>query len=136
MRNDNHFPLKASTDFLILVDSAEKILSRLQYEFLQHKTRDVVEFEVIKPGYFRVVVERRKDPQVSNIVLPSIKPAKGTYIDVWLEIDQGEDLRLESLKNARILLKNLVDSLPEEPWKGMRFRESGRERKKWVEIIE
>ena len=135
MRNANHFPLKASTEFQLLLDSTEKCLSTLQFEFLQHKTRDVAEFEIVKPHYFRVVLERRKDPEVSNFILPSIKAAKGTCVDIWLDTDQAQEVKLEAFENAREFLKSLVASLPVEPWIGLRFRESGREKKRWVQIM-
>jgi hypothetical protein len=132
--NPNHFPLKASTDYRELVEIAEKCLGKLEFEFLQNRGRDLVEFEIVKPRYFRIVMEKRKDPEVRNFLLPSIKAAKGTNVDLWLDMDQEEGLKIQSLENAKNFFRTLVASMPIAPWEGLKFRESAAERRRWEEI--
>jgi hypothetical protein len=135
LANPNHFPLKASTDYRELVAVAERCLSKLEFEFLQNRGRDLVEFEIVKPPYFRVVMEKRKDPEVRNFLIPSIKASKGANVDLWLDMDQEEEPKARSLENAKDFLRALIASMPVAPWEGLKYRESAAERKRWKEII-
>lgn len=128
--NDNFF-LRASNGFNIVASSAEKALQSLNFQFLRNMTDNLVELEVVTPEYFRVVIERRTDPVVRSLILPSIHEAGGSSIDV--RFDQGKSD--EGVKNARLFLKTLVSLLPAPPWTGLRFRESGREKKRWLDSI-
>ena len=127
-----HYFLRASSEFQTVADSAEKALRSLGYEFLQNKTKTLVELEVVAPIYFRIVIEKRKDPEVRNLLLPSIKEAKGTSIDVWFDQEGSE----EAISNSKLFLKTLLPLLPATPWTGLRFQESGKEKKKWRELTE
>ena len=89
-----------------------------------------MEFEITKPTYFRILVEKRKDPEVGNILLPSIKQAKGSTVDVWFDNEESPGSR----DNASRLLKSLLATLPSPPWEGLKFREARREKKKWEEL--
>jgi hypothetical protein len=86
-----------------------------------------VEFEVLSPEYFRIVLERRSDPEVQSLVFRSVKRAKGTLIDIRLD-------HKKAYSEAKLFLGALADLLPVSPWSGMRFLESSRERKKWTEL--
>ena len=130
-----HYFLKASTDFAELGSLGEKCLSSLGYEFIRNGISDLVEYEILKPAYFRVVIEKRKDPEVGNMLLPSIKAAKGSTIDVRFSADHPESHNHEARLCARSFIKSLVDELPAPPWEGLRFRESGREKKRWKEVL-
>ena len=125
-----HIFLKASTDFPVLVESSEKCLRQLNFEFFQNRGRDLIEFEITKPNYFRVLVEKRKDPEVGNLLMPSIKTAKGSTLDIWFEQSDSVD----SMENAKLFASSLLPMLPSPPWEGLRFRESGKEKKKWTEF--
>lgn len=128
----SHYFLRASSEFQVVAASAEKALRSLSYEFLQNRTKKLVELEVTAPKYFRVVIEKRSDPEVRNLIIPSIKEAKGTSIDVWLNHD-GEEID-DATSNAKLFLKTLLTLLPVAPWIGLRFQESGKEKKKWREF--
>jgi hypothetical protein len=132
--NPNHFPLRASTDYRELAAIAERCLGKLGFEFLQNRGRDLIEFEIVKPRYFRIVMERRRDPEVRNFLLPSIKAAKGAHVDLWLDMDQEEALKLEAFENAKTFFRSLVASMPVAPWEGLKFRESAAERKRWMDL--
>ncbi len=105
-------------------------MRQLNFEFFQNRGRDLIEFEITKPAYFRIVVEKRKDPEVGNLLIPSIKTAKGSTMDIWFD----EDESIGSKENAKQFVGNLLPSLPTGPWEGLKFRESGREKKKWTEF--
>lgn len=126
-----HIFLKASTDFPVLVESTEKCLHELQFEFLRNKGHDLVEFEITKPEYFRVLLEKRKDPEVGNLLMPSIKTAKGSTLDIWFDQEESKN----SKQNATLFARSLLPTLPTPPWEGLRFRESGKEKKKWMEFV-
>lgn len=127
--------LTASADFATLSSNAESCLRSGGLAFILNKTKDLVEFEIEKPAYFRVVIQKRMDADVGNFLMPSIKAARGTFLDVWFSSDQdGEQNRLAS-DLAKQFLKSLVASLPEPPWAGLKFRESGKAKKKWKDII-
>lgn len=128
----SHYFLRASSEFQDVATSAEKALRNLNFAFLRNMTKDLVELEVVEPGYFRIVIEKRRDPEVRNLILPSIKEAKGTSIDLWFDTDQAENK--ETPINAKLFLKTLLPLLPVSPWIGLRFRESGKEKKKWHEL--
>ena len=51
----DHYPLTASTDFALTASSAETALRKEGFEFIQNRTKDLVEFEIEKPTYFRIV---------------------------------------------------------------------------------
>ena len=102
---------------------------------MQNRTKELNEFEVTKPVYFRIVVEKRKDPEVSNLLLPSIKEAKGCVVDIWFLQEHSDEEYARAFSCARNFLKALVSSLPCPPWEGLRFRESGKEKKRWKELI-
>jgi hypothetical protein len=86
-----------------------------------------VEFEVVSPEYFRIVLERRDDPEVQSLIFRSVKRAQGTFIDIRLDQNKAHS-------EAKLFLGKLADLLPVSPWSGMRFLESGREKKKWTEL--
>lgn len=88
----------------------------------------MVEFEVVVPRYFRVVVERRSDPEVHTFILPSVKRASGTTIDLRLP-ESG------AVEEVKLFAKTLVSLLHVFPWTGLRMLESHREKKKWLELI-
>lgn len=136
MLNPNHFPLKTSADYRDIAELAAKSLRKLEFEFLQNRGHDLVEFEVVRPRYFRVVVEKRRDPEVHSFLLPSIKAAKGTHVDLWLDVDQNDQLKLEAFESAKTFFRSLVASMPVAPWEGLKLRESASERKRWLHITE
>ncbi len=94
-----------------------------------------MEFEVERPAYFRIVIQRRNDPEVGNFLMPSLKTARGSFLDIWFSSDQDELRNKEAELFARQFLRSLVSTLPESPWEGLKFRESGRAKKKWKEVL-
>jgi hypothetical protein len=126
----DHVFLKSSTDFSILTENTETSLRELNFEFFQNRGRELIEYEITKPTYFRILVEKRKDPEVGNLLLPSIKTAKGSTMDIWF--DQEESVG--SKENAKQFVNSLLPKLPTRPWEGLKFRESGKEKKKWMEF--
>lgn len=88
-----------------------------------------MEFEVVVPKYFRVVVERRSDPEVHTLILPSINRARGTTIDLRME---GS----ETVQEVRHFVKTLVSLLSVSPWAGLKLLESHKEKRKWLELID
>jgi hypothetical protein len=130
-----HFLLTASADFTLMSSTAESCLKKEGFVFLQNKTKNLVEFEIEKPVYFRIVIQRRNTPDVGNFILPSIKPAKGSLLDVWFTGDQDDSHNQEAIACARQFLRSLVSSLPVAPWEGLKFRESGKTRKKWKDVL-
>jgi len=132
---NNHFPLTTSSDFALTASSAETVLRKEGFEFVQNGTKDLVEFEIEKPAYFRIVIQRRTDPEVGNFLLPSIKAPRGCHIDVWLSNDEVNG-KNESNSYARVFLKSLVLALPAPPWEGLKYRESGKAKKKWKELLD
>ena len=127
--------LKASNEFDVLAGEAEASLRDLNYTYIRNYTKELVEFEVSSPSYFRLVIETRKDPEVHNFILPSISKAKGCTIDIRFDLDSGEEERVHSVEQAARLMRSLVEGLKPKPWEGLRFREAGREKKRWKELI-
>ena|SRR5579862_2477775 len=130
----DHYPLTASTDFSLMASLTEETLRKEGFRFVLNKTKEVVEFEIEKPAYFRIVVQKRKDPEVGNFLLPSIKAARGCHVDLWLSIDSVDTD--SSFSNARKFFRSLVQVLPASPWEGLKFRETGKERKRWKELLD
>jgi hypothetical protein len=130
----DHLFLTASTDFALTASTAETALRKDGFEFMQNKTKDLVEFEIEKPAYFRIVIQRRTDPEVGNFFLPSIKAARGCHIDIWLSNDLAIGNNEDSL--VKVFLRSLVQSLPTPPWEGLKFRESGKAKKKWKDLLD
>ena len=128
-----HYFLRASSEFNDVQSAARKALTGLNFEFLQNKTEDLVELEVVSPRYFRIVIARRTEPEVQSLIMPSIKQAKGTSIEVRFDVDSGRTD--DSANDAKLFLRTLMPLLPAPPWKGLRFRESGREKKRWLNSI-
>jgi hypothetical protein len=126
----DHVFLKASTDFHVLTENTEACLRMLNFEFFQNRGRDLIEYEITKPIYFRVLVEKRKDPEVGNLLIPSIKTAKGSTMDIWFDEEESRG----SMDNAKRFVNSLLPALPDRPWEGLKFRESGKEKKKWMEF--
>jgi len=128
------FFLKASTDFQLMQTKSEESLKQLGFMFIRNSTVRLVEFEINEPSYFRVVVEKRNDPRVRNIMLilpPDISSSKGSTVDVRFDLDQDSRKRALAEEHAKNFLKKLLASLPAEPWHGLGFRESRKEKKKW-----
>jgi len=130
-----HIHLRASLDISELSSAVESCLSKMNFEFIRNGTRDVSEFEIIKPVYFRVLLERRTDPEVRNMLIPSIKQSKGCMVDIWFLREHNEAERTQAFQNAKQLLRDLLATLPSPPWEGLRFRESGKERKRWQQLV-
>ena len=130
------FLLTASSDFLSLSNAVESCLEMQGFLFIQNRTNDLVEFEIEKPAYFRIEIQRRKDADVRNFIMPSIKAAKGSFLDVWFSRDQDNSSTEEAIICARQFLRSLVSSLPVAPWEGLKFRESGRAKKKWKDVLD
>ncbi|MDG7001427.1 MAG: hypothetical protein JRN15_20205 [Nitrososphaerota archaeon] len=128
----NHYFLRASSEFHEVVNGAEKALHNLNFTYLRNMTKELVELEVVNPGYFRIVIEKRRDPEVRNLIIPSIKEAKGTSIDLWFDSNLEENR--ETIQNSKLFLRALLPLLPVLPWIGLRFRESSKEKKKWQEL--
>lgn len=128
--------MTASTDFAQLSEVAERCLRDEGFAFIQNRTNSVVEFEVQRPVYFRIVVHRRNDADVGNFIMPSIKPAKGTFLDVWFSPDQEESRNREAVVYAKQFLRKVAASVPQPPWDGLKFRESGKAKKKWKDLID
>jgi hypothetical protein len=134
--NSDSFFLTASTDFASMSSMVESCLEKEGFSFLQNRTNELVEFEIERPVYFRIVVRRRNDAQVTgNLMMPSIRVAKGTFLDVWFPMDQDEVLNEEAMTFARAFLGKLLASLPEDPWRRLGFREANKVKKKWKEIL-
>lgn len=93
---------------------------------MRNQTKDLVEFEIITPKYFRVVVEKRNDPEVHTFILPSVKSGKGTTIDLRFEQSESD--------KARLFLRTLIGLLSASPWSGLRMLESRNEKRKWLEF--
>jgi hypothetical protein len=119
-----------------MATSGETCLRKEGFQFVQNKTKDLVEFEIEKPTYFRIVIQKRTDPEVGNFLLPSIKAAKGCFLDVWLSSDFDESDAREVLSYVKLFLRALVTSLPTPPWDGLKFRESGKSKKRWKELVD
>ncbi len=129
--------LKASTDFQTMQSKSEESLRELGFVFIRNNTSRLVEFEINEPSYFRVLVEKRDDPKVRNIMFilpPQISASKGSIIDVRFDLDQDSQRRSIAETSVRNFLKKLLSSLPSEPWEGLGFRESKKEKQKWVEL--
>ena len=127
--------LRASTDFKTLAKASEKCLQSLHFSFVTNRTLEVVEYEITQPCYFRVVLEPRKDPKVRNLFLPSITPPSGSTVDIRYDLDADEQSLALAEQSSRNFLRALVSSLPEEPWKSLGFREQGREKRRWQEML-
>ncbi len=128
--------LTASAEFDLLSRNAEACLNEGGFLFIQNRTKDLVEFEIQKPVYFRVVIQRRKDPDVGNFIMPSIKAAKGSFLDIWFSPDQDEFRNGEASRYAKQFLQSLASSLPAPPWEGLKYRESGKVKKKWKDVLD
>ncbi|MDG6998043.1 MAG: hypothetical protein JRN15_02900 [Nitrososphaerota archaeon] len=128
IHSPKHYFLRASNDFSEIVSAAESSLRKLSYEFLRNETKELVEFEVVSPKYFRVVVEKRSDPEVHTFILPSVKRMSGTTIDLRFQ-ESG------TIEAVRLFIRTLLVILPEPPWSGLRFLESRSEKRKWLAII-
>lgn len=127
--------LKTTIDQKTLAEKSEECLNKLHFQFIHNKTSSVSEYEILKPQYFRVVIEGRNEVSVHNIILPSIDKKKGSTIDVRFDIDSDEKTIQASKELAKVFLKSLVQNLPDKPWKGLGFREGGKEEKKWKEWL-
>ncbi len=136
MSASDHIFLTASSDFSLICSKAESSLRKQGLAFIQNKTNDLVEYEVEKPSYFRVVIQRRTDADVGNFLMPSLKAAKGSFLDLYFSGDQDEFKSREATALAKLFLRDLAASLPEPPWEGLKFRESGRTKKKWKDILD
>jgi len=119
-----------------LSKTVESSLRNQGFSFIQNRTKDLIEFEVEKPVYFRVVVHRRNDAELGNFLMPSIKAAKGTFLDVWFSPDKDDYYNREARACAKQFLRGLESALPEPPWTGLKFRESGKVKKKWKELLD
>ncbi len=121
-----------------MVHAAEEALERLEFEFIRNGTDILAEFEIMRPTYFRIVVEPNKMPKVRNVLfIPSISAGSGSTIDIRFHTDSemlGADVSEASI-NIRRFLKLVVDSLPKKPWNGLE-RNWGQEEKRWRSIIE
>jgi hypothetical protein len=127
--------LKTTIDQKTLAEKSEECLNKLSFQFIRNGTPSVFEYEILKPQYFRLVIEGRNEVSVHNITLPSIDKKKGSTIDVRFDIDSDEKTIQTSKELAKAFLKSLVQSLPDKPWKGLGFRERGKEEKKWKEWL-
>jgi hypothetical protein len=127
--------LTVSAEFDLLANTTVTCLKRQGFSFLQNKGKGLVEFEVERPAYFRVVVHKRNDAEVGNFLMPSIKSARGTFLDIWFSADRDETHNREARLCARQFLRLLVSSLPVPPWEGLKFREGGKAKKKWKDLI-
>ena len=127
--------LRAATDLRILAEKTERCLSDLHFQFIRNGTASLIEYEIVKPSYFRIVIEPRKDLSAHNFFMPSISAKKGSTIDLRFDIDSDEASVRASMESARIFLRNLVQNLPEQPWKGLGFREKGTEERRWKEAL-
>ncbi len=127
--------LKASQPFEKVIEATEASLASLKIEFLRNESTELVEYEINSPAYFRVVVEPRKDAEVHNFILPSIKRATGTTIELRFGLDSTREELQQASKHATLFLRTLVASLGAPPWEGLRMREAGREKKRWKEAL-
>ncbi|MGI0085521.1 MAG: hypothetical protein ACREBQ_10605, partial [Nitrososphaerales archaeon] len=122
-------------DLKTLSEKTEGCLGKLQFQFIRNGTTSLVEYEIVKPCYFRIVIEPRKDLSVHNFLLPSISAKKGSTIDVRFDIDSDYESLKGSMERARLFLRSLVESLPEAPWKGLGIRDRGNEERRWKEAL-
>lgn len=127
--------LRASTPFDVMVDSSEKSLQKLRYEYVRNGNEKLAEFEITNPAYFRVTVEPNKLPRVrSPILLPGIESPKGTTVDIRLGLDSDDDPSF-AMQLAIRFVQTLIETLPAKPWLGLGRLESGREQKRWIELL-
>ncbi|MGA2875300.1 MAG: hypothetical protein ABSE82_07150 [Nitrososphaerales archaeon] len=125
--------LKASADYNNMVTLAERCLRDLLFVFQRSGTVQLSEFEIIRPAYFRVVIEPNRIPKTWNFLLPSITAPKGSTIEIRFGTDSTPEEATKASENVREFLRALTKALPEEPWKGLHSRESAREEKRWKE---
>jgi hypothetical protein len=127
--------LKASAEYDQTVSTAESCLQELGFDFQRNGTDLLAEFEIVRPAYFRVVIEPNKVPKTWNLIIPMITPPKGTTIDIRFDLDSTPADVEESSVKVREFLRKLSKALPAEPWKGLGSRESNREEKRWREMM-
>jgi len=137
MGKDERFLLVASTDFNLLSMTVESCLRKEGTNFIQNRTSDVVEFEVERPIYYRIVIQRRSDAEVARFPLPSVKVAKGSVLDIWFSSDQDKPQKNgETMAVTKRFLRALVLALPKAPWEDLSHQESGKVKKKWKGLID
>ena len=128
--------LRASIEFDDLVSATESSLKKLGMTYTLNGTQNLAEFEVYSQFYFRIVIESRSDPVIhSNPILPSISKAKGCNVDLRFSLDANEEEILEATRAAASVLREVVSMLGKEPWSDLGYRESGREKKKWLKFL-
>lgn len=128
--------LKASQSLEEISKATERSLSSLDYPFIRNGTERLYEYEISSPAYFRIVIENRKDPEVHNFIIPSIRAPTGCTI----EIRYGLNANATEIKNSSVCamkyLQKLTENLSQPPWQGLRQREVGRERRRWKDALD
>jgi hypothetical protein len=117
-----------------MAEKSEEVLRKLGFEFIKNETNRLVEFEVQRPAYFRVVVEMRSDPNARNLMLlipPHISARSGCTLEIRFGIDDSPEGIRNAERSAREFIWHLVTSLPEKPWARLGFRERLVQEKKW-----
>ncbi len=128
--------LRASTEFEDFVKATESSLTKLGIAHTRNRTQNLVEFEIDSPVYFRIVIESRSDPVIhNNPILPSISKAKGSNVDLRFGLDANEEETLEATRAAGSVMREVVSMLGKEPWSDLGYRQSGREKKKWLKFL-
>ena len=126
--------LRASSEFDDLVKAVEGSLDKLGITHIHNGTQNIAEFEIESPNYFRIVIESRSDPVISNNpILPSrITKAKGCNVDVRFD---AQEANVDAVRVVGNVLREAVSILGMKPWSGFGFMESERERRKWTKLI-
>jgi hypothetical protein len=130
--------LRTSIALEELIEKSELVFHESGYAFLKHNTRDVAEFEVLKPEYFRVYFERRKDPKARNMMFilpPKISQNRGTEVRLAFDLDQSQESVTAAEAYLRSYVTKLVASLSAKPWDGLERNEREKEKKKWEALV-
>ncbi len=112
-----------------LAGSAEKSLQRLGFRYLRNEARGVMEFEILSPARFRVLVEEGLNEETRYSFLASEK--RVCWIEVRRDLE-GEEPDEAITRSVSSFARDLIASLPESPWRGFGFLRSRRERLRWA----
>jgi len=125
--------LKAAEEYGTITAIAESCLRELPFVYQRNGTNQVTEFEIVRPAYFRVVIEPDRTPKTWNLFMPSIKAPTGSTVDIRLGLDSTPEETKAASEGVKTFLRALVKGMPVEPWKGLSAQVSSKQEKKWKE---
>ena len=126
--------MKASVNLARLASLTESTMRQLGLEFARNEGKQIVEFDVTRPGSFIIRITQLPEVEYPSAVLGFLLPGRQSESTDFRIVFRDGDRNARELSSA--LVKGILGSLKKPPWKGLGLVESITSKSLWTRAAE